>query len=112
LVSKNPAWLFSDGLFHNGMLARSEAAKLFAITFLKPSSFYTGNQVVFKDVPPVAWFYFYLMRLAQNKILDVARTQSGLRQTGGKGALFSPYTFMSEKAAMIWVQNIKTNMKL
>jgi hypothetical protein len=58
------------------------------------------------------WFYFYLMRLAQNKILDVARTQSGLRQTGGKGALFSPYTFMSEKAAMIWVQNIKTNMKL
>jgi len=114
MASRNPMWIGSDGLFHgDATFTRADASKFFAVTFVKPADWYTGNQVVFKDVAVNTWYYVYVMTLAQKKVLDVEPILPNQKPTIGtttdKG-LFSPATNMTQKAATIWAQNVKANL--
>jgi hypothetical protein len=114
MVSRKAMSLASDGLFHGEQtMTRAEGAKVFTKAFVKEVNWYSGSQVVFKDVPVTQWYYVYVMTLAQNKVLDVEPILAGqilpLEKASKKG-YFLPQNLLGRKAATTWAQKVAANL--
>lgn len=102
LKSKDVMQGYADGTFKPATtVLRSEAAKIFTMSFLYKSTMSSSTPQQYKDVVKGTWYYDYVQAVAVSKIADIK---------GGMNASFFPGMTLSVGRAQYWVGNAKKNV--